>query len=85
MNYLAAILEQNIDLFEQITRLTTVINKLDINQCDLWEELHNINKTNVDIVNNYIYLNCWLRGHFVAPRTLFSLNSYLHGHWIKKL
>ena len=30
----------------------TVINKLDINQSDLWDELHNINITKGDIVNN---------------------------------
>ena len=55
-HYLAAILEQNIELFDKIACLTNVINKLDTNQCDLWDEVNKINKTNDDILNNQKYI-----------------------------
>ena len=55
-HYLAAILEQNIELFDKIACLTNVINKLDTNQSDLWDEVNKINKTNDDILNNQKYI-----------------------------
>ena len=52
-NYLALILEQNLELIEQVNRLTKLVSKLEINQYDIFDTLSSVTKTNNDIIENH--------------------------------